>query len=586
MGHATIMRACGLCQQGTRCEAIDGRLHTSIYRVSASKRADPSIRVDSLRVRELLEIDLLLDAGAHVVAGEQHLDREVRWVHTGEIADIAQYLSGGEVLLTAATGLQRGVEAQRRRYIRELVEADVACVIIELGRSFDEIPAEMVEEAAKGRLVLVALEHEVPFVAVTQHAHTMLVSSAHVTLERAMGIDDALNALMLEGAPLPAVLELLAERLDNPVIVEDGARRAIAHGGAPGSVTPLLRAWQGHSRQGHRVDRTAAVQRADDPVPCTWAAIAVRGEDWGRIHVVQVDSQLSDLARITLGRAAASIALYLMSERDAALSDAAEHSLIGGLTTADRFNGREFLARASGLGVNLDGDLVMLVIGPRSRSTTVDGDALASAVDEVRKVMRSGRWPAVVGGLNGAVGVAATADPPGGLDRAAETLMAALRTLPFDDAQVGVSRPCRAAQLPHAQTEAATAHRLGPIWSSGSVHNYENLVLYRLLSPLASGPGLANFVEEELGPLLACGEQQRSELLRTLDAYLQANGNKIATAQALFLQRRSVYYRLERIEEMLGRSLNDPDQRVRLYMAMRAYELLDARVGGAEGMVS
>jgi purine catabolism regulator len=74
--------------------------------------------------------------------------------------------------------------------------------------------------------------------------------------------------------------------------------------------------------------------------------------------------------------------------------------------------------------------------------------------------------------------------------------------------------------------------------------------------------------------------------LHTLDAYLQANGNKIATAQALFLQRRSVYYRLERIEEMLGRSLDDPDQRVRLYMAMRAYELLDARVGGAEGMVS
>ena len=535
-----------------------------------------------MRVRELLEIDLLRDAGARVVAGEQHLDREVRWVHTGEIADIAQYLSGAEVLLTAATGLQRGDEADRRRYIRELVEIDVASVIIELGRSFEEIPPEMVEEAAKGRLVLVVLEHEVPFVAVTQFAHTMLVSSAHVTLQRAMEIDDALNALMLDGAPLPAVLELLAERLDNPVILEDGARRAIAHGGPPGSVTPLLRAWQGHSRQGHRVDRTAAVQRADGPVPCTWAAVTVRGEDWGRIHVVEVDSPLSDLARITLGRAAASIALYLMSERDAALSDAAEHSLIGGLMTADRFNGREFLARASGLGVDLDGDLVMLVIGRHARSAAIDSSALAGAVEEVRRAMRSGRWPAVVGGLGGTVGVVATANPPGGLEHAAETLVAALERLPFDDAQVGVSRLSRAAQLPQAQAEATIALRLGPLSGPGSLHRYENLVLYRLLSPLASGPGLANFVEEELGPLLACGEQQRSELLHTLDAYLQANGNKIATAQALFLQRRSVYYRLERIEELLGRSLDDPDQRVRLYMAMRAYELLDAQVVGVD----
>ena len=57
------------------------------------------------------------------------------------------------------------------------------------------------------------------------------------------------------------------------------------------------------------------------------------------------------------------------------------------------------------------------------------------------------------------------------------------------------------------------------------MHFYEHLVLYRLLAPLASGPGLANFVEEELGPLLASSEQQPADLLNTLDAYLQANGN-------------------------------------------------------------
>src|SRR4051794_30683829 len=159
-------------------------------------------------------MDLLQNAGVELIAGDQGLDEEVRWVHTGEIADIAKYLSGGEALLTAATGL-RGTHADRRRYIRELAEAGVACLIIELGRSFDDVPAEMVEEARRHGLVLAALEHEVPFVAVTQQAHTMLVSAAHVVLRRAIEIDDALNALILEGAPLPSVLELLAERLEN-----------------------------------------------------------------------------------------------------------------------------------------------------------------------------------------------------------------------------------------------------------------------------------------------------------------------------------------------------------------------------------
>jgi len=67
-------------------------------------------------------MDLLQDAGVEVLTGEAYLGREINWVHTGEIADIAQYLSGGEALLTAATGLGQEA-AQMRSYVRELADA-------------------------------------------------------------------------------------------------------------------------------------------------------------------------------------------------------------------------------------------------------------------------------------------------------------------------------------------------------------------------------------------------------------------------------------------------------------------------------
>jgi PucR family transcriptional regulator, purine catabolism regulatory protein len=534
-------------------------------------------KVSGLQIRDLLEIELLKAAGVTVVSGEELLDRQVRWVHTGEIVDIAHFLTGGEVLLTAATGLTRSSEGERRRYIRELADVGVAGLIIELGRSFNQIPEEMVEEARRGGLVLVSLACEVPFVAVTQRAHTMLVSSAHMMVQRALEIDDALNSLMLEGAPMTSVLELLAEMLGNPVVFEDGNRRAIAHGGPSGSVSPLLSHWQGHSRQGHRSEGAAAVSRAEGAQSCMWSVVTVRGEPWGRLHVVEVDSPLDDLARLALSRATASIALYLMSDRDAVLSDTAEHSLIGGLTASERFSGREFLARARGLGVDLDGDLCVLIFGPRT-GAALDADEIKAGIDEIRRAFRASGWPAVVGSTNNAVAAVARADPPAGLDQAILGLIGSIPRLPFTDLQLGVSRSCRASQLPQAQSEAIAAVRLGPLSGTGVVHFYDNLVLYRLLTPLASGPGLANFVEEELGPLLSADDQQHAELLHSLDAYLQANGNKIATAQALFLQRRSVYYRLERIEELLGKSLDDPDTRARLYIALRAHELLEARV--------
>jgi purine catabolism regulator len=122
------------------------------------------------------------------------------------------------------------------------------------------------------------------------------------------------------------------------------------------------------------------------------------------------------------------------------------------------------------------------------------------------------------------------------------------------------------------------ANQLGPTMSDRAVHNYDELVLHRLLAPLSkTGPHLANFVESELGELIAHDEGHNSDLLHTLDVYLQSNGSKASTAEALYLQRRSIYYRLNRIEQLLGRSIERADHRVRLYLALRAREVLETR---------
>jgi purine catabolism regulator len=312
-----------------------------------------------------------------------------------------------------------------------------------------------------------------------------------------------------------------------------------------------------------------------------WTTITVKGEEWGRLHVVELDSQLGDATRLALGRASASIALYLMAERDAALSDAAESSLVGALAFSTAYSGQDFLARAGGLGVDLDGELVMIVVAPTDGQAG-DGDESDAAV-ELRKSLREERWPAVVGAVDGNITAVLTARSRSALPGSLEAILGRLEEGPFAGSHVGVSRPCTVSQLPQAQNEAAIAHRLGPSSGSGRVHFYGDLALFRLLSPLGSGPTLANFAEEELSPLIEHDARQNSELLKTLDAFLRAHGNKIATARLLQLGRRSVYYRLDRIEELLGTSLDDPELRVRLYIALRAREMLQADGGASLG---
>jgi purine catabolism regulator len=63
----------------------------------------------------------------------------------------------------------------------------------------------------------------------------------------------------------------------------------------------------------------------------------------------------------------------------------------------------------------------------------------------------------------------------------------------------------------------------------------------------------------------------------TLRSYLAAGGNKATAATSLHLERRSLYYRLARIESLLGRSLSDPGTRLRLEVALQGLDVLHAR---------
>src|SRR5260370_85434 len=275
---------------------------------------------------------------------------------------------------------------------------------------------------------------------------------------RAIAIDDALNTLILEGASLSAVLELLAERLKNPVILEDGAGRVVDYGRSAESVTSLLRNWQTHSRQGHQRSESAAVLEVDGPPRCMWTSIIVKGEEWGRLHVIELDTPLDDAVRLALGRASASVALYLMAERDAALSDATEHSLVGALTRAEGFIGHDFLARAGGLGVDLEGELLMIVAG---RPDSPEGADPEQGADELRRGLRAARWPAVVGSVDGLLTAVVTYRPSTDLPRLIESTLDEIKAEPSENAShAGISRSCTVAQLPQAYLEALAAYRL------------------------------------------------------------------------------------------------------------------------------
>jgi purine catabolism regulator len=103
------------------------------------------------------------------------------------------------------------------------------------------------------------------------------------------------------------------------------------------------------------------------------------------------------------------------------------------------------------------------------------------------------------------------------------------------------------------------------------------LGLYHLLCRLQDSDEMVQFYEQTLAPLVAYDTDHNSQLVHTLEAFFAHHGNVSQTAESLFLHRNSLLYRLERIGEISGLDLDDPDNRFSLQLALKLYPLLLSR---------
>ena len=101
---------------------------------------------------------------------------------------------------------------------------------------------------------------------------------------------------------------------------------------------------------------------------------------------------------------------------------------------------------------------------------------------------------------------------------------------------------------------------------------FPDLTVYRLLLQIEHSPELHDFQEEILGPLLAY--ETGEELVRTLQAYFEHNANLSQTADALFIHRNSLLYRMERIADISGLELDNPEVRLAVQLALHVHKML------------
>ncbi len=525
--------------------------------------------ISSASVRSILT--LLASHDVSLIAGADGLERRVTWSCSMRARLPAfDSIQGGELALLTLTKLRR-LNETLPHLLTSLHKEGVAAVAV-AAQSRDALSEEAIKLANSLHLPLLLLPALAPIEEITREIIAFVVSFRDEIERKATEISQQLMQLSLHGSGMPGICDYLALNLSKWVIMQDAAQHIQIQSAPPAAKElrfsdPLTDEFLRH----HNLTRVV------EP-------ISIRHEVVGYLSLVGDENTFDYSERLILSHATPIFAIEVARVR--------ERSEVEGRYYAEAFMNvlqgqyqqpEEIVVRVQHLGYDLTTPQAVVIF---EASEQEQGIVLAQWTRRIREEMMrnwSGSWLLSESQRIFCI-VPVEAEAQHDKRETEEMLVSRLERLTTRIQQswsgapkfsCGIGRIAENVQaIPQAFREAQRAVEIGnSLFGSGKVHSFASLGVYRLLFYLDGQSELTDFYHEMLGPLLAYDAHHDGTYIKTLECYFQYNGNLSQTARTMHFHRNSLIYRLERIEEILGRSLEDAELRLSLQIALKIHHL-------------
>jgi purine catabolism regulator len=470
-----------------------------------------------------------------LIAGESGTSRRVAWAHVSELEDPTPWLSGAEMIMTTGMAIPRSADRQRA-YLERLDDAGVACLAVSEGMFVPPLTRALRTAAAERRLPVVEVPIPVPFIAISQEVAAAAQGDMGARLNAQLRVFGAVQWLAAGQLSTRQIFTRL-EQLSGYSLYACTLQGAPLLDGVP---VPLA-------------EHTGLIPRTQ-PSPPTVAGgyvLPVTGPRGPVGYILALESATAAPAGVSVVQHIATVAALQLSmlahEREIIRRQGAE-------TFAEMLQGaldRAVVARRLAAGGFVMGRALRLAIvrpSTAARDARADdsvADALAGAGAAHLILRRGGELFILVHD-----------------DEAAEVLTGA------HDAIVGISRPFpadSALAVPRREAEWALV-RATEAGKSAMIYGTDPTQKW-LTGESADLQALA---AEVLGSVLRYDATHAGDLVPSVRVWLEHDRHTERAACALHIHPNTLRYRLQRFEQISGRSLSSTASLAEVWLALRA----------------
>ncbi len=508
---------------------------------------------------------------AKVLSGKNGLDRKVEWAHIVEIARFGHLLNGKEVILSTGIGWAHD-EEKSLSYLQQLLDYNVSALCVELIFTTKELPQKMLDLAEQHDFPIIAFTEEVRFIDITKDLHELLLGYHEDIWWKLENLYNQLNKELISNGNVGDFLRILHKETEQTIALKYNEQYRFFP--AP----PKKRLYQMINK--HELNENKNYKEYP---------INLFGNNVATLYMLKNKRDITQFEELGLKRCGEILGQYFwkhhqQKEENHLKKNEWIHEAIAGTLTHEEIIAKihqetpGILIKEAIIGVKpIQNSLLRKDIGTNNSETALimllrpilleHGFQLLTVRDQYRD--------------NNFILLLINQQSSNPIKRLEQVLknvyeknndpliQSELQWISFGKIisnyeQLGKSY----------QTALSTLNYQQNIELMKSPF-YENLAFYRLIDLLDNKEDIKEIILDYIAPLLQYDKEKGTELIKTLQVYLNNQGAKNETAEELHIVRQTLYHRLNRIESLIGNDFMNPQHRFMIEFSIHALKYVD-----------